>query len=125
VAADYAEPKIHVIDTATDKIIDTVTVDANPAGGPFRIQYSPDGAWLLTTSIGAPILNVFNAAKLHDKQMVVKVGRDPFGVAFSKDGKTALVSNHGDGTISVVDVASGTVRSSFTAGAGIETLAYY
>jgi len=125
IAADYAKPLIHVIDTASDKVIDTVPVDENPAGGPFRVQYSPDGTRLLTTSIGAPILNVFNAAKLHDKQLVVKVGKDPFGVAFTKDGKTALVSNHGDGTISVVDVASGTVRSSFTAGTGIETLAFY
>ncbi len=48
-----------------------------------------------------------------------------FGVAFTTDGKTALVSNHGDGTISVVDVAAGTVKTSFTAGVGIETLAYY
>ena len=125
VVADLAEPKIHVIDTATDKVIDTIAVEANPSGGPFRIQYSPDGSRLLTTSIGAPLLNVFNAAKLHDKQLVVKVGQDPFGVAFSKDGETALVSNHGDGTISVVDVATGTVKSSFTAGTGIETLAYY
>ena len=68
---------------------------------------------------------MFDASNYRAPQLVVPVGRDPFGVAFTKDGKTALVSNHGDGTISVVDVASGTVKSSFTAGVGIETLAYY
>ncbi|HZI80105.1 MAG TPA: YncE family protein [Vicinamibacterales bacterium] len=125
VAADYAEPNIRVIDTATDKVIDVLKLDGVKGGGPFRLQYSPDGSRLLTTTLGANVLNVFDAANLRGKQLVVPVGRDPFGVAFTKDGKTALVSNHGDGTISVVDVASGTVKSSFTAGTGIETLAFY
>jgi YVTN family beta-propeller protein len=125
VAADYAEPTIRIIDTASDKVIDTVQVEGNPAGGPFRLQYSPDGSHLLTTSTGGNLLNVFDTSNLHGKQLVVPVGKDPFGIAFSRDGRTALVSNHGDGTISVVDVERGTVRSSFTAGTGIETLAYY
>ena len=125
VAADYAEPNIRVIDTATDKVIDVVKLDRVTGGGPFRLQYSPDGSRLLTTTLGVNLLNVFDASNLRGKQLVVPVGRDPFGVAFTKDGKTALVSNHGDGTISVVDVASGTVKSSFTAGTGIETLAFY
>ena len=125
VAADYAEPNIRVIDTATDKVIDVVKLDRVTGGGPFRLQYSPDGGRLLTTTIGVNLVNVFDASDLHGRQLVVPVGRDPFGIAFSKDGKTALVSNHGDGSISVVDVAAGTVKSSFTAGTGIETLAYY
>lgn len=125
VAADYAEPNIRVIDTATDKVIDVVKLERVTGGGPFRLQYSPDGRRLLTTTLGANLLNVFDAENLRGRQLVVPVGRDPFGVAFTKDGKTALVSNHGDGTISVVDVASGTVKSSFTAGTGIETLSYY
>ena len=125
VAADFAEPNIRVIDTAKDTVIDTIKVERVSGGGPFRLQYSPDGTRLLTTTLGANLLNVFDASNLRARQLVVPVGRDPFGVAFTKDGKTALVSNHGDGTISVVDVASGTVKSSFTAGVGIETLAYY
>jgi DNA-binding beta-propeller fold protein YncE len=125
VAADLAEPNIRVIDTATDKVIDVVKVDGVRGGGPFRLQYSPDGRRLLTTTLGANLLNVFDAENFRGRQLVVPVGRDPFGIAFTKDGKTALVSNHGDGTISVVDVASGTVKSSFTAGTGIETLSYY
>ena len=125
VAADFAEPNIRVIDTVTDKVIDTVKVERVSGGGPFRLQYSPDGTRLLTTTLGANLLNVFDASNYRAPQLIVPVGRDPFGVAFTRDGKTALVSNHGDGTISVVDVAAGTVKSSFTAGVGIETLAYY
>ena len=48
-----------------------------------------------------------------------------FGIAFSADGKTVLVSNHGDGTISVIDLAEGKVVRTFTAGTGIETLSFY
>ena len=102
-----------------------VKLDGVKGGGPFRLQYSPDGSRLLTTTLGVNVLNVFDAANLRGKQLVVPVGRDPFGVAFTRDGKTALVSNHGDGTITVVDVATGTVKSSFTAGTGIETLSYF
>lgn len=125
IAADYAEPNIRVIDTATDKVMDVIKLDGIKGGGPFRLQYSPDGSRLLTTTIGVNVLNVLDASNLRGKQIVVPVGRDPFGVAFTKDGKTALVSNHGDGTITVVDVATGAVKSSFTAGTGIETLSYY
>jgi YVTN family beta-propeller protein len=35
------------------------------------------------------------------------------------------VANHGDGTVSVIDLAQGKVVSSFTAGSGVESLAYY
>ena len=125
VAADYAEPNIRVIDTATDKVIDVVKLDRVAGGGPFRLQYSPDGRTLLTTTIGSNVLHVLDASNLRGKQIVVPVGRDPFGVGFTKDGKTALVSNHGDGTITVVDVATGAVKSTFTAGTGIETLSYF
>jgi DNA-binding beta-propeller fold protein YncE len=37
----------------------------------------------------------------------------------------ALVANHGDGTVSVINLTEGRVVSSFKAGMGIETLSYY
>ena len=46
-------------------------------------------------------------------------------IGFSPDGKTALVANHGDGTVSVVDIAAAAVTRTFKAGTGIETLTYY
>ena len=47
------------------------------------------------------------------------------GFAFSADGKTALAANHGDGTVSVIDLQKGEAVGTFKAGTGIETLAYY
>jgi YVTN family beta-propeller protein len=56
---------------------------------------------------------------------VLTVGKDPMGFAISADGKTALVANHGDGTVSVVDLVASKVVDAFKAGAGIETGSYY
>jgi len=123
-AVDYKDPKFVVIDTATDKIVDTVAVEKNQTG-PFRVKYSPDGSKLVTCDSQAGLANILSTADLHGKQTVLTVGKTPFGIAFSADSKTALVSNHGDGTISVIDVPSGRVVNTFKAGTGIETLSYY
>ena len=47
------------------------------------------------------------------------------GLAFSADGKTALVADHGDGSISIVDLQKMEVTGNFHAGTGIKTLTYY
>ena len=124
VAADYKEPKLMMIDTATDKVVDTIVVDKNMRG-PFRVKYSPDGSKLMTSDDQQGQVNILRTADLHGKQEVVAVGKTPYGIAFTADSKTALVSNHGDGTISVIDLASAKVVNTFKAGTGIETLAYY
>jgi DNA-binding beta-propeller fold protein YncE len=103
----------------------TVQASIDIEGTGHWLAVLPDGSRLLTTTNGVNVLNVLDAANLRGRQRVVPVGPDPFGVAFTRDGRTALVSNHGDGTISVVDVASGTAKSSFTAGIGIETLSFF
>ena len=50
-------------------------------------------------------MNIINVADPHGKQQVMSVGKDPMGFAFAPDGKTALIANHGDGTVSVVDLS--------------------
>ncbi len=124
IAIDFTDPKFYVIDTATDKIIDTVNVEKNTIG-PFRARYSPDGSVLITANHVNSLANIFDARNLHGSQKVLTVGQQAFGIAFSADGRTALVSNHGDGTISVIDVTKSQVILTFKAGTGIETLAYY
>jgi len=123
-AIDYADPKFYVIDTATDKVIDTVLVGKNTVG-PFRARYSPDGATLITVNHMDQVANIFSVNNLHAPQLILTVGSQAFGIAYSANGKTALVSNHGDGTISVIDLEKNQVSRTFKAGTGIETLAYY
>jgi DNA-binding beta-propeller fold protein YncE len=123
-AIDFTDPQFYVIDTVTDKIIDTVVVEKNTIG-PFRARYSPDGSMLITVNHINALANIFDAKNLHAPQKTLMVGQQAFGIAYSADGKTALVSNHGDGTISVIDLTKDQVDRTFIAGTGIETLAYY
>jgi YVTN family beta-propeller protein len=124
IAIDFIDPKFYVIDTATDKIVDTVNIDQNTIG-PFRARYSQDGSTLVTVNSTNKLANILDMKNPKAPQTVVPVGQQAFGIAFSPDGKTVLVSNHGDGTISVIDLAEKKVVQTFTAGAGIETLSYY
>jgi DNA-binding beta-propeller fold protein YncE len=56
---------------------------------------------------------------------VLTVGKDPMGFGFSADGRTALVANHGDGSVSIVDLHAMKITGNFHGGTGIETLAWY
>jgi YVTN family beta-propeller protein len=122
IAMDLARPEIAVIDTATDTVLDRIAL-ADTTDPAYKAYYSPDGKWLLT--MAGSSISIFDAANLRSPQRTLKVGASPMGIGFSADGKTALVANHGDGTVSVVDIASATVTKTFKAGTGIETLTYY
>ena len=124
VAVDYAEPKLLVIDPATDMVEVTLPLEENTKGA-FKPRFSPDGSRLLVCNMTESLVNIISIMDPHGPQVVLKVGKDPMGFAFAPDGKTALIANHGDGTVSVVDLAQGKVVSSFKAGAGVESLAYY
>jgi YVTN family beta-propeller protein len=122
IAMDIARPEIAVIDAATDAVLDRITL-ADTTDAAYKAYYSPDGQWLLT--MAGSSISIFDAANLRAPQRTLKVGASPMGIGFSRDGKTALVANHGDGTVSAVDIATATVTRTFKAGTGIETLTYY
>ena len=122
--ADHAQPVILVVDTATDQVIDRITMMGN-AKGLYKVHYTPDGAKVLAMNSSEGLINILEAANLHGEQHVLKVGKAPMGFAFTPDGKTALIANHGDGTVSVIDLQKSRVVSSFVGGTGIETLSYY
>jgi len=122
--ADDSEPTLHVISTANDTVIDKITV-TGVERGLYKVFYSPDGKRVLT-ALPSGQVNLFDAADLHAAQRVVKsAGTALMGFAFSADGKTALVGNHGQGTVSRIDLETATVTNTFPAGKGVETLAYY
>src|SRR5215471_1719032 len=124
IVADNSEPKLLVIDPKTDKVVDTITLE-NSTRGVYKPYYTPDGSKLVICSENPPLVHILDAKNLHSKQTVLTVGKDPMGFAVSGDGKTLLVANHGDGTVSVINLKDGKITSSFKAGTGIETLSYY
>jgi len=123
VALDFSDPVLLVIDTATDTVVDKVPLAEN-AKGAYVVHYSPDGAKVLTCALNATI-NVLDSSDLRGKQQTFKVGKDPMGFAFAPDGKTVLVANHGDGTVSVLDLRQQRITGNFMAGTGIESGTYY
>ncbi len=124
VAVDHVEPNILIIDPATDTVTVTLPLQGNTKAA-FKPRFSPDGSKLLVCNMTERLVNIIDTADPHGKQQVLTVGKDPMGFAFAPDGKTVLVANHGDGTVSVIDLSQNKVVSTFTAGSGVESLAYY
>jgi YVTN family beta-propeller protein len=122
-AIDFKEPRLLVIDTATDAVVDRITLQGSGAAA-YKPYFSPDGAHLVTMNLDSQI-NIMDAANPRGAQTVLKVGRNPMGFAFSADGATMLAANHGDGSVSVIDLRTRRVTGSFRGGTGIETLTYY
>jgi YVTN family beta-propeller protein len=122
VVMDAAEPVVIVIDPVTDRVVDRVRLMGQTGGG-YKAYYSPDGRTLMT--MAGSMVTILDPANLRGPQRVLKAGASPMGFAFSADGNTVLVANHGDGTVSVIDLRKGQVIDTFRAGTGIETLTYY
>ena len=112
-----------MIDTATDTIIDNITLEQNMRAA-SRVRYSPDGAHIVTDN-NSQVANIINANDLHGKQFVVPIGKAPMGMGFAPDNRTMIVGNHGDGSVSVIDMVEGKELKRFQAGAGIETMTWY
>ena len=85
-----------------------------PLSWPRDLAVSPDGTKLLAA------LNLANSAAIVDLQTdavsYVSVGRYPYGAAISTDGSLGFVSNETPGTVSVIDLASGSVNATITVG---------
>ncbi len=81
---------------------------------PRDIAVSPNGSQLLAA------LNLANSAALVDlgsgKVSYLPAGRYPYGAAITSDGKTGLISNETDGTVTAIDMGAGTVRGKVTVG---------
>jgi DNA-binding beta-propeller fold protein YncE len=132
-ATNATVPYLHIIATSKDRQVGQVRVQGVSnqlyaswrALRTIRVFYSPDGRYVLTCLPSGQI-NIFDATDLEAAQRIVQSpGSALMGFAFSADGKTALVGNHGQGTVSRIDLASGLITDTFAAGKGVETLAYY
>ena len=120
-------PHLVVIDPASDMILDRIELQGHSEAG-YKLRVSLDGRTLLVCSgIGGieSYINIVDLGDLRGKQHVLRAGRASMGFAFAPDGLTALVLNDGDGTVTVVDIPSRTVRNTFKGGIGIETASYY
>jgi DNA-binding beta-propeller fold protein YncE len=86
-------------------------------------RYSPDGRYLVVTSHNEATGSVLSSDL--ETQHSFPLGRGPMDIAFHPDGRTGLVGNQGDGTISVLDLAQGIAHRTIPAGDGVESLAFF
>jgi len=81
---------------------------------PDRLAISPDGQRLLVP------LNLADAAAVVDTTTsavrTVPVGHYPYGAAVLRDGRTGLVTNESQGTVSMVDLTTAKVLKTITVG---------
>lgn len=96
-----ASGNISVIDTAVNKVADTITVEGNPKG----IALSPDGKILYVTLGDQNSVAVVDAGS---NQVVasIPVGTDPQAIAVSRDGKRGYVTNYESSDVTVLNLES-------------------
>ncbi|WP_313888625.1 YncE family protein [Mycolicibacterium sp. CBMA 226] len=113
---------VSVIDTATN----TVIGNPIPVDHPYTVAISPDGTRLYVPSSVAQgnTVSVIDTTANAVIGGPITVGRVPFGVAVTPDGKHVYVANATDGTVSVIDTATNkVVGEPISAGTGVNFLA--
>lgn len=124
--ASHVAPEINVIDTKSDRVVKSLRFEGAGADFPQlrRARVSPDRRWLLVSSSKDRNVAVFRLPSL-EQTALIAVGKAPMGFAFPQTTDCALICNHDDGVVSVLDLANGTVSASFTTGNGCEYAEYY
>jgi YVTN family beta-propeller protein len=97
---------ISVIDTKTQKLINTIDMGAKSMMG--HLAAAHDGKTIYATNDTADRLSILDVetGKLRAK---VPVGKQPHGVAVSEDDKYVFVSNRGEPNLSVINVETAEV----------------
>ncbi|MSQ19928.1 MAG: YncE family protein [Betaproteobacteria bacterium] len=126
---DNFDARVHVIDTATDQIVESVELQGNPPTNPkrsrnMRIRFSLDGRFVVTANFASGVIYIHDATDL-GRQTPMVVAKGPMGFAFAPDLKTAIVANHDSGIATVFDLEARKVLGYFDGGSGIETLTYW
>ena len=121
--ANNGDGTVSVITTATGVVSGTFTIGTNPAG----VAITPDGkhAYVANNSTGS----VFDAPPKSETTRCRSSTRRrgpcrprspsataPIGVTITPDGKHVYVANNGDGTVSVIDTATGAVSDTIAVG---------
>ncbi len=109
-----ADKKIARYDPATDKIDWQFETGQNAT---HMVMLTKDGKTILTSNIASGTVSVIQAgADGAFAQTVVPVGKGPEGIDIAPDGKTAWSAHSQDGGVSVIDLATKKVVSTFDIG---------
>jgi DNA-binding beta-propeller fold protein YncE len=122
--AASARPEITIIDPATDTIAGSVLVEGLGEFPPqhTRLRVTPDNRHLVVTFNVSAMGAVLDTQDLRH-QHLFKLEKGPMGMTF-KDGQ-AFITNHDEGSISVIDLAAMKQSGRIATHKGTETLTFY
>jgi DNA-binding beta-propeller fold protein YncE len=124
--AQSARPRIDVIDPKTDTVVAHVSVEAMADVPPqlTRLKVSPDNRHVIMSFHTTGHVAVFDTGDLRD-QHVLTTGKGPMGIAFQDAGSKAFVTNHDEGSISVIDLHDMRIAGRIATRIGPEMIACY
>jgi YVTN family beta-propeller protein len=117
--ADQTSPRLAVIDTATNKVSDWISM---PGVG-YGTAPTPDGKWLIVALPQANKVAVVNLATLKVDR-TIDVPPAPQEVLVRPDGTVAYVSCDASGTVAVIRISDWTMQGTIAAGKGADGLAW-
>ena len=120
VAVDDAEPALFMIDTDTRQVREEVRLKDVPKAAQIA-RYAPDNSLIGVTSLNSDTVSLIDPS--FREQTAIKVGNQPMDMAFH--GAELFVPCQGDGSVHIIDIPSKRHKTSFKAGKGCESLAFY
>ncbi len=124
--ASSARPEISVIDPRTDTVAGRIMIEGLGEFPPQlnRLRVSPDNRYLVISFNVSRMAAVIDT-QTPERQHLFKLEKGPMGIAFAADLGHAFVTNHDEGTISVIDLRAMQLAGSIKTHLGPETLAFY
>ncbi|MCG7389233.1 WD40 repeat domain-containing protein [Pantoea sp. ACRSB] len=87
------------------------------------VRFSADGERLVAIGDEEPVITLFD--DLLNPLGDITVGNKPMDGCFSPDNQQLLIANEGDGTLSVIDLATARVIATPRVGTGCEVLSFF
>ncbi len=120
VAVDDAEPALFLIDTEAGRVRDEVRLKDVPKAAQIA-RYAPDNSLIGVTSLNSNTVSLIDPS--FREQTAIAVGSQPMDMAFH--GDELFVPCQGDGSVHVIDIPNRRHKTSFAAGKGCESLAFF
>lgn len=124
--ASSARPEVSVIDPTTDTVAGRFMIEGLSEFPPQlnRLRVSPDNRYLVVSYNVSRMAAVIDT-EAPERQHLFKLEKGPMGIAFAEDLNHAFVTNHDEGTISVIDLKAMQLAGSIKTHLGPETMAFY
>jgi YVTN family beta-propeller protein len=119
-AANRADGTVSVIDTATNKVVETL---AKFSQLPFRVAFTPDGKRVLIPDPVGGVLVVFDAATRKETGRI-KIEGGTVGVAVAADSRRAYVCLQDLNSVAAVDLEKMEVVGRVETGKGPDGIAW-